>query len=105
MFHWSVVGAVSSIVTRSPAAALVPTVPCTQQVSPSVESIHWSMSDCPVPGVRAMALSQSCPTAKESEPAAWVVIVTLGAPVDPEADAAVPVPAAPESASTVSCWA
>ena len=52
-----------------------------------------------------MALSQSAPTAKESEPAAWLVIVMLGAPVGPEADADAPVPAAPESANTVSCWA
>ena len=61
MFHWSVVGAVSSIVTGSPAAVLVPEDPCTQKVSPSVESTHWSMIDCPVSGVRAMALSQSAP--------------------------------------------
>ena len=76
----------------------------TQNVSPAPVSIHWCTSDCPVPGVRATARSQSLPTPYTHEPAAVVVTLSCGAPdaAPPAADA--PTPAAPLNATTLSDW-
>ena len=54
------------------------------------------------PSVRRVALSQSFPTANAHDPAALDVRVTLGAPERAEPPAMLPVPEAPDSATTVS---
>jgi hypothetical protein len=51
-------------------------------VSPELDN-SWCTSDCPVVGVRAIALSQSVPTPNTHEPFRVVTSDALGAPVDP----------------------
>ena len=67
-----------------------------------MDARSWWTKDWPTAGVRAMALSQSLPTAKTSEPGCDVVSVTEGAPVACPAEADAPtVVAAPDKATTV----
>ena len=51
-----------------------------QKVSPAGARNSTGI-DCPDEAVRAMALSQSCPTAQTNEPGALVVSDALGAPL------------------------
>jgi hypothetical protein len=63
MFHQSVVGAVVPMAMTLPAAPVVWSVYSLQYVSLTAVSIHWSSGTWPVGRVRAVALSQSAPTA------------------------------------------
>src|SRR4051794_2367705 len=66
--------------------------------------MNWWTIVWPVPAVRAVAWSQSLPTAKTHEPALVVVNATVGAPVAALAPALAPTPDAPLNASTVNDW-
>ena len=98
------VGAVSSIATTVPAAAVAEVCDCAQNVSPLTVSIHWWRIDCCAPSVRPAARSQSLPAPKTHEPAAVVVSVARGAPEAAPAPLDAPTPPAPANAMTVSDW-
>jgi hypothetical protein len=102
-FHRSVVGAVLFIWTAVPEAAIAPLRLWTQNVSPA-GARYWCTKDCVVGSVRAVARSQSFPTAYANEPGFVVVNVTLGAPVEALAVADAPTPEAPTNPTTVNDW-
>ena len=79
-FQRSLVGAVSFRVTAVPGSGVAAFWRCTHSVSPT-EARYSSTFVCPLPTVRAVALSQSLPTPQTQEPARVVVSVTVGAPV------------------------
>src|SRR5262249_45675281 len=91
-FQRSVVGAVQSIVTAVPAVGVGLVCDCPQKVSP-VEARYSPTLVWLGPTVRAIARSQSLPTAQTHDPAAVVVKVAVGTPV-----AALPPPVAPSTA-------
>src|SRR5262245_58654185 len=101
-FQRSVVGAVSLIVTDVPALVVAAVWRCTQKVSPT-DARYSSTLVWPGPTVRAVARSQSLPTAQTSEPAFVVVRLPVGAPVAPFAVPTAPslVTSAPMNDATV----
>src|SRR5437868_1853277 len=90
----SVVGAVSPTLTVVPPRGTGDVVRCTQYVSPLGER-YWCTSVCPDESVRAVALSQSLPTAMSSELLRVVVNCRVGAPVAPLFDPTFPTAFAP----------
>src|SRR6516165_3331326 len=73
----------SWIATAVPAGAFALAWSCVQNVLPTPVSTYWAMRDCPAAGVRAMALSQSLPTAHTQAPVVGVVTATVGGPLAP----------------------
>src|SRR5215831_833564 len=101
-FHRSFVGAVSQRLTIVPEAPAGDAIPCDQNVSPMVLSTCCESRICPGATVRPTAASQSMPAATAHEPAAVVVSLTDGAPLDALAASVAPMPAAPWTPRTVS---
>src|SRR5262245_59910148 len=90
--------------TAVPTPRLGAVVRSDQNVSPTAESTHWCTSCWFDASVRAVALSQSLPTACTHDPSAVVVRLTEGAPVPADPPAVAPIPAAPAKLMTVSDW-
>src|SRR5579864_2257713 len=85
-----------------PAAVLGAAVDCTQKVLPVEVSRCWCTRTWPLTGVRAIALSQSLPTAYTHDPTPALGTLRSGAPLAALDAAVAPIPAALMNATMVS---